>query len=241
MEKNTEQKTAQDKSAWDCVRPVGNASIDDAALKLQELAEAVKEWDCARKLLEKAIRDTDAEAMARALEIASERLRNEADKRKDEAEKYSEALYEKCREVSRIHPGLCGNMPALMSYASGAVGISEPVEYFDRGAMQSFTPEITEANAGMMAAFAPVRRFAPDSAAIRPDCEAVKSISCLVSARRQYDTASRVLSDALAKCEQSTCALSAEADIEATSVKEALARIGATDAPNGKQKPRKEA
>ena len=234
MEKHTEQKIALDQSAWDCVKPASNASIDAAAKSLQALADAVKEWDGARKSLEGAKSGMDAEAMARTLEITSERLRNEANRRRAEADKYNEALVEKCKEVSRIHPALCGNMTALMPYATGAIYIADPVEYVEMCARRTFTPEITEANSGMIAAFSPVRRFAPDSEAIEPpEDAAVESISCLVASLRRHDAACRVLSDALEVCELSLCALSAEADFEAASVKEALARSGAADAPNG--------
>ena len=137
-----------DGAAWKLVQPVGNPTIDAAAVALDALAIAAAEYGTAKLELEKA----EAEAakcgaeIAERIKAAADRLRAEADRRRADADAYAAGVSEKCLQVAKIHPAINGVLPALMQYATGEVKIDGAATALINGWPREFTPEVTDAN-----------------------------------------------------------------------------------------------
>ena len=214
---------ALDGAAWKAVRQVGNGTIDNAAIALDALAVAMRGWGDARRELA----DAEAEAAkscegcaAEASRIA-DRLRGEADRRRAEADAHTTAVCEKCYEVAKLHPQLTGNLPPLMQYAAGEVGIDKPVTCL-HGAAREYVPEVTDANRDALAAFKPVLRNPPDTSALAVSDGLAAAFVRMAEARERYDAACKTLADALAMFRDSSADLTEEAEVEAESVAEAV-------------------
>ena len=159
---------------------------------------------------------------------AAERLRREAERRRAELEAYGEAVGKKRTEVEKIHPKLAGVIQALTPYATGEIGITDPVDTCDM-ILRTFVPEVTDANAKAIEDFKPVRRSPPDTAAIRKTVN-TGAISRLVEAQARYETACRKLADAMKDHIDRRGKLLLEANKEQKSVEAAVALQNKRDA-----------
>ena len=226
MEKATE--TTLDGMAWKSVNTVDNAAIDAAAESLEALSAATEEWAAAKRELERVITEVRVSVNYDVADMkdAAERLRREAEKRRAELEAYGEAVAEKRAEVAKIHPKLTGVIQALTPYATGEIGITDPVDTHDM-ILQTFAPEVTDAKA--IEDFKPVRRSPPDTAAIRKTVN-TGAISRLVEAQARYETACRKLADAIKDHIDRRGKLLLEANKEQKSVEAAVALQNKRDA-----------
>lgn len=214
-----------DGAALKIVKAADNSIIEATAESVGVLSVVASEWMEARQALRKA--EAEAAAIGRrgvaAIEAVAERLYGEAKRRKDAAATYGEAIAVKCCEVAKLHPEINGMIPALMQYAKGEIGITEPVS-FVHGWVREYKPEVTNKNRAALAAFRPVRCDPPDTSAIRLAVGAeVECLARLSSARARYETACRSLADALKVYESCKDALDEEADAEAKSIEKAAA------------------
>lgn len=228
MEKATE--TTLDGMAWKTVNTVDNAAIDAAAESLEALSAATEEWAAAKRKLDNITLEVNVSINYDIADMrdAAERLRREAEKRRAELEAYGEAVGKKRAEVEKIHPKLAGVIQALTPYATGEIGITDPVDTCDM-ILQTFVPEVTDANAKAIKDFKPVRRSPPDTAAIRKTVY-TDAISRLVEAQARYETACRKLADAIKDHIDRRGKLLLEANKEQKSVEAAVALQNKRDA-----------
>ena len=226
MTKQTDNKqnpATLDGAAWKAVRCAGNGTIDNAAVALDALAVAMRGWSDARRELADAEAEAAKSCEGSAAEVnnVADRLRGEADRRRAEADAHTTAVAEKCLEAAKLHPVLSGNLPSLMQYATGEVGIDKPVMYLF-GGMREYVPEVTDANKSAFSAFRPVLRNPPDTSALAvPDTLAAAFVR-MAEARERYDAACKTLADTLAMFRDSSADLTEEAEVEAESVAEAV-------------------
>lgn len=133
-----------DGAAFNIVKAADNSIIDATAESVGVLSVVASEWMEARQALRKA--EAEAAAIGRrgvaAIEAVAERLCGEAKRRKDAAVTYSEAITAKCCEVAKLYPEINGMISALMRYARGEIGITEPVS-FVHGWVREYKPEVT--------------------------------------------------------------------------------------------------
>ena len=222
MEKATE--TTLDGMAWKTVNTVDNAAIDAAAESLEALSAATEEWAAAKRKLHIITLEVNVSINYDAADMrdAAERLRREAERRRAELEAYGEAVGKKRTEVEKIHPKLAGVIQALTPYATGEIGITDPIEYVHGPILRTFAPEVTDASAKAIEDFEPVRRSPPDTAAIRKTVN-TGAISRLVEAQARYETACRKLADAMKDHIDRRGKLLLEANKEQESVEAAVA------------------
>lgn len=207
------------------VKAADNSIIEATAESVGVLSVVASEWMEARKALRKA--EADAAAIGshgvETIEAVAESLHGEAERRTDAAATYGEAVAAKCCEVAKLYPEINGIIVALMPYAKGEIGITEPVSFVN-GWVREYKPEVTNKNRAALAAFRPARCDPPDTSAIRLAVVAeIESLARLTSARERYETACRSLADALRVYRSCKEALDEEADAEAKSIEKATA------------------
>lgn len=222
-----------DGAAWKAVTPAGNDTIGDAAVGLDALALALREWCDARRELDRAEADVAkrGDAIAAEVKSAAVRLRGEADRRRAEADAYTEAINAKCVEVAALHPALTGHMLSLRQYATGEYPVDKPVPIYNLGGRE-YVPRVNDDNRAALAAFKPVRRNPPDTSALQlPPAEATLApVRALCDARARYEAACRKLADVRCVSDDSGAALAAAIEAEAASVEKALATQAERDA-----------
>lgn len=224
MNKKTPTEIQLDGIAADALRPAGNGTIltaadasDALAICAQEYAEATAALEQAEALVAE-IADGPASLKSSALA-----LRDEAERRAREIEKYNADVNSAGFEVARIYPDLSGRFVPLRAYARGEVKIDQPLEYVSVLSTRTHTPNITDANRELARAFRPVLRGVPNTAAIRvePIPYAV-ALRDLVRARERLEKAEMALADALGIFDGIRHDLRLEAEAEADSVQEAI-------------------
>lgn len=211
--------------AWKIVDAADNSLIKATAESIGVLSVVASEWMEARRALQKA--EADAAAIGNrgvaAIRAVADRLCGESRRRVDSATTYNEAVTAKCCEVAKLYPEINGMIAALMQYAKGEIGITEPVA-FVHGWAREYKPEVTSKNRAALAAFRPVRCDPPDTSAIRLAIGAeIENLARFAAARERYEMACRSLVDALKVYEDCKGALDEEADAEAKSIEKATA------------------
>ena len=230
--KKTESATLLDGAALKAVTPAGNDTIGDAAVGLDALALALREWCEARRELDRAEADVAkrGEAIAAEVKSAAVRLRGEADRRRAEADAYAEAVNAKCVQVAALHPALTGHLLSLRQYATGEYPVDKPVPIYNLGGRE-YVPKVNDDNRAALAAFKPVRRNPPDTSALRLLAEATLApVRALCDARARYEAACQKLADVRCVSDDSGAALAAATEAEAVSVEKAVAIQAERDA-----------